>query len=147
MLPGTNGRPSNVAVKFLKDDMSSHERTRFMQEALSSSRLRHAHVLPLLAVCFESDPYFIVFEYMANGDLKSYLKLCAGAEALPLNTVHMLKLAKDVACGFAYIGRMKFVHRDLAARNILLSSSFCAKIGDFGWFDSESVLTTMITSD
>ena len=31
-----------------------------------------------------------------------------------------------------YLSKQKYVHRDLAARNILLDSSLCVKIADFG---------------
>ena len=43
-----------------------------------------------------------------------------------------MSLAIDSSKGFEYLQESGFVHRDLAARNVLVSGSFCAKIGDFG---------------
>jgi serine/threonine protein kinase len=89
----------------------------------------------LLAVGFTEAPYFIVLEYMRNGELKTYLRLCAGRPPKfppKLAFKHLIRLCRDVTNGFAYLTERRFVHRDLAARNVYLDANFVAKIGDFG---------------
>ena len=47
----------------------------FVEESLTMSRFKHAHVMGLIGVCLDagSAPY-IVMPYMANGSLLHYLK-------------------------------------------------------------------------
>jgi serine/threonine protein kinase len=80
----------------------------------------------------DSKPYLLVFEHLANGDLKSYFK---GIPVHQLAILHRYKLCQDVAAGLFYLQSKMFVHRDIAARNVLLSDAFIAKIGDFGLLD------------
>ncbi len=74
-----NGRPMTVAVKSLKDDGSTTESSLFVKEAARMRKLSHKNVLGILAVCFQSQPNFILMEFMENGDLKAYLRLCTDA--------------------------------------------------------------------
>jgi serine/threonine protein kinase len=105
-------------------------------------------------VCFQTEPLLIVLEYMANGDLKTFLRRANEPDSgIELGTAHMLRLAQDCARGVAYLHSQNYVHRDLAARNVLLGRTYIAKIGDFGMarkiFTSEvcllaNVLFTML---
>ncbi len=95
--------------------------------------LAHENVIRLLGVCFQTEPLLIVLEYMANGDLKTFLRRANDPESgIELSTAHMLRLAQDCARGVAYLHSQNYVHRDLAARNVLLGRTYIAKIGDFG---------------
>ena len=132
-LPGTDGRETTVAVKYLKDDCSAQQREQFAKEAAAMQRLQHDRVVRLLAVCLQSTPCFIVLEHMANGDAKTYLRLWScSSDAPAYMAAHQLALCRDIAAGAAYLSSVRFVHRDLAARNVLLDGQFRAKIGDFG---------------
>ena len=131
-IPGTNGRVQIVAVKVLKSTTESSQQA-FLREAERLQGINHPHVIKLLATCFVTQPMMLVFEYMRNGDVKTYLRaLKDNGRTDELGEVHMLHLSLDAAAGFAYLQGQKYVHRDIAARNVLLSSSFVAKIGDFG---------------
>ena len=118
-----------VAVKMLKDSSDSAQEL-FRKEADRLTGLKHANIVSILGAMFDKTPYLIALEYMANGDLKSYLSAVSNSDALKIH--HHVKLCLDVTAGFSYLQRMKFVHRDLAARNVLLDDKFTAKIGDFG---------------
>ena len=116
-----------IAIKLLKIE-NPESIDRFKQEAIHLRALNHNNVVRMIGTQFESHPFMILFEHMANGDLKSYLSIVR--DAVELN--HILKLVSDVSAGFAYLQCRKFVHRDLAARIVLLDLSFSAKISDFG---------------
>ena len=137
---GQHADYGTVAVKYLKDAANETEQTAFISEASRMLHLSHANVVCLLGVCMLTKPQFIVVEYMANGDLRSYLRLAERVQRRAITQNHMLRLATDVLRGVAYLHSMDYVHRDLAARNVLLDDSFHARIGDFGM--SRHVLAT-----
>ncbi|XP_018353318.1 PREDICTED: proto-oncogene tyrosine-protein kinase ROS isoform X2 [Trachymyrmex septentrionalis] len=128
-----------VAIKMLRKDASSQEKTEFLQEARLMSHFRHKHVLRLLGVCLDTDPPLLVLELMEAGDLLSYLR---ESRSLQLTDPHALRLqdllamCEDVARGCRYLEELHFVHRDLACRNCLVSArdreNRVVKIGDFG---------------
>ena len=129
------GGMQKVAIKYLtKEDDKS--RLQFTGEALRMQPLSHDNVVKMLAVCFDSSPYFILMELMVNGDLKTYLRLwkhCQGPGLVPPLTAGMqLRLAVDVAAGLSYLAGQRITHRDVAARNVLVSDTFTAKLADFG---------------
>ena len=103
----------------------------------------HPNVLSVLGVSLNNDidcglP-FIVLPFMANGDLKTYLKgkRLNNADQLPevcvtllLNNSYILYtqdmeqhdlfvMCYQIACGMEYLAMKRFVHRDLAARNCM----------------------------
>lgn len=122
----------DVAVKFVKQDADVPQKEQFRYEAHRMSKLRHVNVVQLLGVCFQSEPSFILLEYMEHGDVKTYLKRCQSEHPGRIRVAQCVKLCADLAAGFAYLVASKFVHRDIAARNALIDSKFTAKIGDFG---------------
>jgi c-src tyrosine kinase len=133
--PKSGTVPIPVAVKMLKASSHAAEATnQFIREGLRSKPLNHENVIKLLGVCLSSDPLFLVFEFMPNGDLKTLLRIFCSEASLKsaITTDHMLKLSADVLNGFSYLQREGYVHRDIAARNVLINDAFTAKLGDFG---------------
>jgi serine/threonine protein kinase len=131
-LPGENsGEILSVAVKVMRERQSASSSNAFIREALRMKDLRHKNVIQLLGVCFTSEPFLIVLEYMSNGDLKSLLRQCKNTNEL-LTQKQLMKLSMDISSGFSYLQAKRFVHRDIAARNVLVSGNYVAKIGDFG---------------
>ncbi|XP_072155472.1 proto-oncogene tyrosine-protein kinase ROS isoform X1 [Bemisia tabaci] len=129
---------TRVAIKTLRKRASGHEKTEFIKEALLMSNFKHPHILPLLGVCLDNDPAFIISELMEGGDLLCYLR-----QKRPLTTTEvgltlddLITMSLDVVKGCCYLEEMHFVHRDLACRNCLVSShdplQRIVKIGDFG---------------
>ncbi|XP_012234446.2 proto-oncogene tyrosine-protein kinase ROS isoform X2 [Linepithema humile] len=133
--PGT----TPVAIKMLRKDANSREKTEFLQEARLMSHFRHKHVLRLLGVCFDTDPPLLVLELMEAGDLLSYLRESRAlqpTDSRALRLQDLLAMCEDVARGCRYLEELHFVHRDLACRNCLVSArdreNRVVKIGDFG---------------
>ncbi|XP_070164576.1 proto-oncogene tyrosine-protein kinase ROS isoform X4 [Polyergus mexicanus] len=128
-----------VAIKMLRKDASSQEKTEFLQEARLMSHFRHKHVLRLLGVCLDTDPPLLVLELMEAGDLLSYLRESRSSQPTDSHALRLqdlLAMCEDVARGCRYLEELHFVHRDLACRNCLVSArdreNRVVKIGDFG---------------
>ncbi|XP_045603691.1 proto-oncogene tyrosine-protein kinase ROS isoform X2 [Procambarus clarkii] len=126
---------TKVAIKTLRKGATEGEKAEFLKEAQLMSHFQHEHILRLLAVCTDHDPFFLILELMEGGDLLSYLRTSRGAEC-SLTLSDLVAMCLDVAKGCVYLEEMHYVHRDLAARNCLVSTTDpelrIVKIGDFG---------------
>ncbi|XP_034950144.1 uncharacterized protein [Chelonus insularis] len=128
VIPKTNG----VVVRILTEEASASERAWFLGEALPYLKLDHPNILKLLGVCLETDPYLLLFESCAAGDLKAFLKANRSSmETLTRENIPS-KMAIDLATGLEHMHRNGFSHTDLSARNCLVTSDLLAKLGDYG---------------
>ncbi|XP_038056076.1 tyrosine kinase receptor Cad96Ca-like [Patiria miniata] len=88
------------------------------------------------------DPIYLIVEYLGKGDLKKVLmgyritdtgtgygNISGPSQSLSLTLV---KFARDVANGMAFLDSQKCIHRDLAARNVLVGEDMVCKVSDFG---------------
>ena len=124
-----------VAAKVLKEGASSDARSNFIHEAEIVNQFDHPNILKLLGVCFDSEPFYIIFEYMDLGDLNGYLRNAAngdGPSSSNLTMQRLVDMAINIAAGLEYLAVHHFVHRDLATRNCLINKNFVVKIADFG---------------
>lgn len=130
----------DVAMKTPKESATHNECMLFLNEAHMMKPIVTPHIVRLIGVVSINTPYWVILEFMALGDLKSYLKtMRPGSEynidGRPPPTAREVKqMALEIADGMAYLAnRLKsVVHRDLAARNCLVSKDKVVKIADFG---------------
>lgn len=133
-----------VASKRLKRDQATSENTkRFIAEIKTHAKLDHPRIVTLVGVAWtiESDLQAL-FEYMENGDLRSYLQ----SENTPLHwTAEKLQIAIDIVEALVYVHSFvpPLVHRDLKSRNVLLAGDMRAKLSDFGVARYKSEANTM----
>ncbi|XP_052305454.1 probable LRR receptor-like serine/threonine-protein kinase At1g05700 isoform X6 [Populus trichocarpa] len=120
-----------VAVKLLSQS-SRQGYKEFLAEVQLLMIVHHRNLVSLIGYCNEHANMALVYEYMANGNLK---------EQLLENSTNMLKwrerlqIAVDTAQGLEYLHngcKPPIVHRDLKSSNILLTKNLHAKIADFG---------------
>ncbi|XP_061694651.1 discoidin domain-containing receptor 2-like [Syngnathoides biaculeatus] len=137
----TNQGSLLVAVKTLREDANKNARNDFLEEIRIMSRLRDPNIVRLLAVCVDTDPLWMIAEYMENGDLNQFLchlrlkELDEDREEEERRTIGYSKLidmAAQIASGMKYLSSLNFVHRDLATRNCLVGKNYTVKIADFG---------------
>ncbi|XP_022108969.1 vascular endothelial growth factor receptor 2-like [Acanthaster planci] len=134
-----------VAVKTVKDDTSRRDKDNLMQELNAKKSLNfHDNVVKLLGYCIEKDPVYIIMEYMANGTLKELLTdnwsqldqvydNLRGAANTSLTPRTLLRMAKGVADGMAFLASHTCLHKDLAARNVFLGEGMVCKLSNFGF--------------
>ncbi|PON69348.1 Serine/threonine protein kinase [Parasponia andersonii] len=138
---------TRIAVKRL-DKMSQGMRE-FLAEVETIGSLHHFNLVRLVGFCAEKSCRLLVYEYMTNGSLDSWIFNPDLACCLDWQT--RKKIILDIAKGLAYLHeecRQKIIHLDIKPHNILLDENFNAKVSDFGLAklinrDESQVLTTM----
>ncbi|MGH0151686.1 UNVERIFIED_CONTAM: hypothetical protein FKN15_019757 [Acipenser sinensis] len=117
----------SVAIKTCKNCTSDSVREKFLQEALTMRQFDHPHIVRLIGVITEN-PVWIIMELCTLGELRSFLQV----RKYNLDLASLILFAYQLSTALAYLESKRFVHRDIAARNVLVSSTDCVKLGDFG---------------
>lgn len=139
IIPGEE--KTRVAVKSVQANASVRDRIEFLNEASVMKTINTHHVVRLLGVVSKGQPAYVIMEFMAQGDLKNWLRARRpeNQQDLPLmerkhppTYAEVIKMAAEIADGVAYLGANKYVHRDLSARNCLVSADGTCKVADFG---------------
>ncbi|XP_048085952.1 protein tyrosine kinase 2aa isoform X13 [Alosa alosa] len=117
----------SVAIKTCKNCTSDSVREKFLQEALTMRQFDHPNIVKLIGVITEN-PVWIIMELCTMGELRSFLQV----RKYNLDLATLILFAHQLSTALAYLESKRFVHRDIAARNVLVSSTDCVKLGDFG---------------
>lgn len=117
-----------VAVKKL-DRMVEEGEKEFQAEVSAIGQTHHRNLVRLLGFCDEGRNKLLVYEFMSNGTLASYL---FGISRPDWNK--RIQLAFGIARGLTYLHEecsKQIIHCDIKPQNILLDETFTA-ISDFG---------------
>ncbi|CAH0522358.1 unnamed protein product [Peronospora belbahrii] len=137
----------SVVVKKILPERAADDRclSAFIEEIKLISSLSHAKVVRFIGVSWSMlSDMAVLMEYMPNGDLDMLLKQqherqerypkefdwYQNSPVLPAKAA----IALDVLEGIVYLHSFPspIIHRDLKSKNVLLSSTYEAKLSDFG---------------
>ncbi|CAO2161623.1 unnamed protein product [Urochloa humidicola] len=143
---GTLSVSTTVAVKMLKGLGQGDKQ--FRTEVQTIGMIQHANLVRLLGFCVHGSRMLLVYEYLVNGSLSSYL---FSRSCVRLSWEVRYRVALGTARGLAYLHeecKDCIVHCDIKPDNILLDDKFCPKVADFGMAkllgrDFSRALTTM----
>ncbi|KMZ67227.1 S-locus receptor kinase (SRK) [Zostera marina] len=135
-----------IAVKRLSmvEGHGIHEKM-FINEAGLIANCQHKNLVRLLGCCMEGDERMLVFEFMRNKSLNTFI---FGEKRHLLDWKIRVEIILGVSKGLLYLhedARFKIIHRDIKAGNVLLDEALNPKITDFGTaklFGSEIVEET-----
>ncbi|CAM6025271.1 unnamed protein product [Sphagnum balticum] len=124
---------SRVAVKMLEKTSLQGEK-QFRAEVASMGAIRHLNLVRLHGFCSEGSHRLLVYEFMANGSLDSWLFSKRMGDKL-LDWSQRFNIALGTARALAYLHEEcsdHIIHLDVKPENILLDHQFCPKLSDFG---------------
>ncbi|WJX91815.1 hypothetical protein P8452_73539 [Trifolium repens] len=124
---------TRVAVKKLSSFLLDQGHREFRNELNSIGLTHHKNLVRLLGFCERGSERLLVYEYMSNGTLASFLFNVVEKQK-PSWKVR-LEIAIGVARGLVYLHEeciTGIIHCDIKPQNILLDDYFNARISDFG---------------
>ena len=117
-----------VAIKVMSEGLLSKEFiNRFGIEAKTAAQFRHPNIVVVHASGQAAELPYIVFEYIAGGDLEHRLD-AEGA----LTETSAVDIAAKISSALVYLHQRSVIHRDIKPGNILFNAEGDPILADFG---------------
>ena len=93
--------------------------------------LNSPHIIKYYNSFNEQNKFYILMEYINNGDIKGYIQAHQSMNK-PILEGELWELFYQCMSGLFYIHQNKLIHRDIKPANLFLTDDKTIKIGDFG---------------